>query len=336
MKRTLLTSPRLTTTTTLAFLGFGSLGCPNSGLDAYNKDDPEVVEDGGAEGDSGVPPEFPPIGAEDCADACVTAQLLYSQIGIGCTVECDINLGTSYEGVANATIITLLASGWFDVDGEFHTGETCDIVPYCPEPTPCQSIALSCLADASSEPETCMSEYLACAAAELCQTDYDDCTDVILDEYDDCTDPPDDCLATFEAGNEACLLQYEGCLGVSAPAPLPPPPQMTAPGRYDVPMGFIAFHLQRLELVDGETFAMVMPNAQGVPSSLRLEDIQSAEVLALLGLVSGDRVLAVNDVPVLTFVDHPTLLLPIINGPGVKLTIRRNGTNRELRYRFVK
>jgi S1-C subfamily serine protease len=135
---------------------------------------------------------------------------------------------------------------------------------------------------------------------------------------------------------EMCTEQYDDCLGVGDdPAPLPPLPEMTGPGRFDVPMAFVQYHLGRLDTLDAETFMMLVPNAAGDPVGIELNSIDAGSTLETLGLENGDVVVAVNDTSIMAYKGNPAALLGLVSKAGVKLTIRRNGNKRDLRYHLV-
>lgn len=320
MRHHALLSPTLLLGLSLA----ASVGCSNSSLDANNKgDDPEIIE-GGTE----------PQPIEDCPDQCADAFDTYAPLG--CDVSCDINLGTTVEADWNVLVVTLGVSTWFDLELGVETGETCDVVIECPEMTDCLTLALLCVGDSDNAADYCMSEYLECDHETMCNDQYNECGENAYSAYASCTGTPEECWTIYDNFSTACIEQYDACLGVGdEPAPPPPLPTMTSAGRFDVPKPFIHHHLERLATLEMQTFTMRMPASDAGPAGLALHSIQPGDTLDQLGLEEGDVIVRINDTSIMNFSNNPAALLGVLDNGGVKITIRRNGVKRDLRYRFV-
>lgn len=309
----------------LAATLIGSIGC--GGMTPYNtKDDTdEVVDD--------VDPEDPPH-IDNCPTLCNEAMATYAPLG--CDVTCDIDLGTTVDAGLSVAVVNLLTLLWVDIDGEVQTGETCDLVVECPDVTPCQVLALSCLTESVNEPAYCIDEYLQCDREATCSEIFNECAVQAWEAYDACTGTPAQCTTLLDELNQLCSEQYDDCLGAGdAPASPPPLPKQTGPLRWDVSKAFLEYHLDRLATLDTETFVMLVPNGDGAPIGFELQSIEGGGTLDQLGLQDGDVVVAVNDSSVMTFKSNPAVLLGLAMGNGVKLTIKRNGMTRALRYHFV-
>lgn len=301
-----------------------SAGCSNSSLGAHNKKEDVEVVDGGTE----------PQPIEDCPQLCADAFDTYA--ALGCDVTCDIDLGTTVQGGLDILVVTLAVTSWFDVDLGVETGQTCDMVIDCPEITDCLTLSLLCLDDSDNDADYCISEYLDCTQETMCNDERSDCYDNAWDAYSSCNGTYAECGKLYDRLSMACEIQNESCLGAGdEPAPPPPLPTMTAAGRFDVPMGFVQHHLQRLATLEMETFTMRMPATDTSPAGLALHSIQAGDTLDQLGLIEGDLVVRVNDTSVLAVSENPAVLLNALDDGGVKVTIRRNGIKRDLRYRFV-
>jgi hypothetical protein len=309
------------------------LGCPESGLDAYNKGDEPY------EGDTPDEPSGPPqILLDECPTLC--AQAYIDLAPLGCSVTCDVDLGTSYEGNASVTVLSLLT---VEGDGEFQSGGSCDVVVDCEDIDDCRYLTLSCMDDSSNEISHCMDEYLQCRLEETCQELLVECADVAESANAACIDAGNsDCAEVFAEYLDVCNCAYDDCVGTmseqceegAAPPPVPPPLK-TGPTQWRVSRMFIQRQLNRLAGLQTETFLMVMPNAGGVPTGLSLRSIAAGDALHQLGLRDGDILLAVGNHPVVELIASPLPLLDLVDAPQVRLTLLRNGATRHHEYLFV-
>jgi hypothetical protein len=309
-------------------------GCGSSGLAAYNvpKDEP-ITDPEEAEGD---PPE---ILLDECPTLCAIAQTELADMG--CNVDCDVGLGLTYDGSAEVSVLFSLLT--VEADGELQNGGSCDVVVDCSDVSPCTLLAFECLETSNNTVEHCMNEFEECDDEQHCQDIHTQCLidgELVLQ---DCMDDPEytleECADIYENWLKICQCDYDDCMGVENPdceeEPPPPMPLVTAPGERNVSMRFIEHHLGRLLAIEGEILVMVVPGMDGLPRGVQLRSVEQGDALHLLGLRDGDVVLEVNGSSVLDHLDDPTQLLALLDGPGVVLGIRRNGVNRQLRYRFV-
>lgn len=323
MKRSTMPPHAATTTVVLVAMCTSAVGC--GGMTPYNtKDDTEQVVE-----DAEEPPHI-----DNCPTLCNAAIGTYAPLG--CDISCDIDLGTSVQAGIDVAVVNLLTLLWVDINGNVQTGETCDMVIECPDVSECQILALYCLSNSENEPAYCIDEYLQCQQETACTEVFTECADQAWQAYNDCTGTPAQCATLLDELNQLCSEQYANCLGAGeAPASPPPLPIQTGPGKWDVSRAFLQYHLARLGTLDIETFMMLVSNASGVPIGFELQSIENGGTLDNLGLQDGDVLVAVNDTSVMAFKSDPSVLLGLAIGSGVKLTIKRNGMTRHLRYRFT-
>lgn len=311
-------------------LGVVSTGCPSSGLDPYDKKDEDENHE---EVDPPAPTQDPPH-IENCPTLCAEAMSIYAPLG--CDVECDIDLGTTVEAEVDVAIVNLLTLVWVDASGSYVTGETCDLVVRCPEFTPCQSLAITCLNDSSNTPEHCIEQYVECEQEMLCGEIHQDCATKAWEAYEACTDTVEVCQELLRNLNQMCSEEYGECLDVADDiAPLPALPRKTSPGRWDVPRSFLTYHLRRLETLAAETFTMLVPGPDGKPSGLAVFSLEPGDPLVQLGLEEGDIVTAVQGTPISSFASKLTVLLELARKPGVEITLLRKGAAKTFKYRWV-
>ncbi|MBC8067976.1 MAG: serine protease [Deltaproteobacteria bacterium] len=307
------------------------LGCPESGLDKFEEDGGAYEEDGGAaDGDTLV--------MEECPSLCLAAQSDLAPLG--CDVQCDVDLGTSFVGDVSVTVFPLLTVG---AAGDFQTGASCDVVVACDDMDTCRYFAMGCMTDSSNEVEHCVDEYLQCSLEETCLGQFMECNDVAYSAAYACEDAGEpDCSALLDEYLAVCNCAYDDCVGsmsehcedgeATPPVPLP---LKTGPTQWKVSRAFIQRQLDRGAALRTETFLAVMPNAAGVPTGLSLRSIVPGDALHQLGLRDGDILLTVGGQAIVDLIAAPAGLLDLVDAPKVKITLRRGGAARQHEYTFV-
>jgi hypothetical protein len=315
----------------------------NSGLDAYNKDE----DDGVDEEDQGDVGEVPVVDAEECATLCALA-IDSADSALGCETTCGVDVWPDFSGVAGA-YVTVLAGG--GAAGQLDGGESCDLVSVCPDQGPCVESYGLCL-EAAYNPEQveyCAEEYAECASEELCYDAYELCqadVDAMLEECLNSGTPIETCEEMWEEASSHCICLLNACEQESdasecddpeeeQPPPLPMP-QQTGPRSFRIPRELLDAHLQRLHQLDTQIMLVPVRDAKtGDVAGLRLRSVEPGDPLFSIGLRNDDVLLAANGMPVLDLVTDLERLQQMHSASQITLKIRRRGIVQQLTYQLV-
>lgn len=277
-----------------------------------------------------APPD--PLAAEECAELCNAAP---SETALGCDVDCRVDAGRDHHGEVGAVILSMS----YDSQGAV----SCDLVVTCPDPTECQLLYQTCLAD-STDAESCAWIAEMCLLVDVCQPTLDQCY-INADQWrDECeARGDDDCQLTWHADRHTCDCSFDDCTNVESPecaataqALIAPPPQQTGPSRWRVSRRAIDAEVGRLNRLQAQTLAW--PSANGARTQwrgVRLGRVDAGTALHAVGLRSNDLLRRVNGLSVTAVFRDVSTLNQLRQASTLLLEIERQGTARTLRYDLV-
>lgn len=282
--------------------------------------------------------DIPDMSAGACEDLCQS--ISQSPVPSGCTRTCGPNIGLGVTVDGDTSAISL---------GTIPDGGTCDQVTDCPGITDdCRLGYLSCTQNGDSG---CDAAYTDCLCARSCQQDLDQCNAeaesarqrCIARGFTDCDAIYDDTI------NNYCPCLYDLCLeDDDAPAchnpasacgkaqlVLPPAPAPTGPGTWTVHRTFLDYQLARSAQVSVETDAWPVANAAHHWVAVQLGAVTPHDALYLLGLRSGDQLISLNGIAVVSGIANPAPLLALRNAGTLTLVLRRSGAMRTFSYHVI-